>query len=61
MLAGQTQNSEQRQAILRQAEMIERVSEKSMPEKFDREDVKDRYLDLFEVINERQIERDPKI
>jgi uncharacterized membrane protein len=52
MIASQARNSEQRQAILRQADMIARAGNESLPEKNDREDVEKRYLALLEALKE---------
>lgn len=40
----------QREALLRQAAMIERGSQESLPEEFDRRDVHERYLAVFQTV-----------
>ncbi|HEU18598.1 MAG TPA: DUF2254 domain-containing protein [Deltaproteobacteria bacterium] len=54
-IAGRARNSEQRQAILRQADMIVRASQESITEKNDRDDVQQRYQDLIEAFNEHAL------
>lgn len=51
-IAAQARSTEQYQSILRQAEMIKRMSETALYEKLDKKDVKNRYLDLLEVLGE---------
>ncbi|MGB3210198.1 MAG: DUF2254 domain-containing protein [Desulforhopalus sp.] len=51
VLTTQTRHSDQRLAIHRQANMILRGSNDSLPEKNDREDVRDRYTLLLEALN----------
>lgn len=51
-IAARTRNSAQRQAILRQADMIARASQDSIREKNDRDDVQQRYQALIEALNE---------
>lgn len=54
-IAGHARNSEQRQAILRQADMIARASQESITEKNDRDDVQQRYQALLDVLNEHAL------
>ena len=53
MIAGHVRHPEQREAILRQANMIERASNDALPESYDREDVRRRYQALLRVLDER--------
>jgi uncharacterized membrane protein len=52
MIAAQVRHPDQREAILRQANMIKRASNEALPEKYDREDVEKRYQALRAVLNE---------
>ena len=52
-IAGRIRNSEQRQAIIRQADMIASASQDSIPEKKDRDDVKQCYQALLYTLNQR--------
>jgi len=54
-IAAHTRNSEQRQAILRQADMIARASQDSLPEKNDRDDLQQRYQDFLDALNENAL------
>lgn len=49
-VAAHTRTEEQRQAILRQADMIARASKEALPEKNDNEDVQERYQALLDVL-----------
>ena len=53
MIAAHTRTQEQRQAILRQAEMIARASKDALPEENDRQDVEERYKALRSEIHTR--------
>lgn len=53
-ITNQTRHSDQRQAIYRQAKMIQRVSFESLPEKNDKEDVLKRYEDVLKALNESE-------
>jgi uncharacterized membrane protein len=54
-IAGHVQNSRQRQAILRQADMIARASQKSLPERDDRDDVQQRYQAVLRTLDEHAV------
>ena len=51
-IAERARNSEQRQAILRQADMIARTSQDSIKDTNDKDDIQQRYQDLLIVLNE---------
>jgi uncharacterized membrane protein len=51
-IASNTHNEEQKKAIQRQADMVKRVSEESLPEENDRQDVRERYAVFIEVLSE---------
>ncbi len=52
-IADQTRFTEQQEAILLQAKMIERASHESCPEKHDREKIQQRYQSFCDVLNRR--------
>jgi uncharacterized membrane protein len=47
-----TRTSDQRDALLRQAAMIERGSHEGLPDESDRQDVHEHYLAIFQTIEE---------
>jgi uncharacterized membrane protein len=51
VIATHTRNSDQRDAVLRQAVMIARASNESVPEENDKQDVQERYRALLDVLN----------
>lgn len=53
-ITNQTRHSDQRQAIYRQAKMIQRMSLELLPEKNDKEDVLQRYEDVLKALNESE-------
>jgi uncharacterized membrane protein len=53
-VAEQTVDAEQRQAVRRQAAMIERASREAVPEEHDRRDVRQRYEAVFEELMRRR-------
>jgi uncharacterized membrane protein len=55
MIAGHVRHPVQREAILRQANMIERASNDALPESYDREDVQRRYQALLRILDEREL------
>lgn len=58
-IAGRVRNSEQRQAIIRQADMILRSSQGSITEKEDRDDVQQRYQAMLDVLSEHSSSERP--
>lgn len=52
-IAGRVRNSEQRHAILRQADMIARTSQDTIKDKNDKEDIQQRYHEVHIVLNEK--------
>lgn len=52
VIAGHARDPEQRQAVLRQAAMVERAGRESLPEENDREDVQERYRVLLEAVEQ---------
>ena len=54
-IAGHVQYARQRQAILRQADMIARASQKSLPERDDRDDVQQRYQAVLRTLDEHAV------
>lgn len=53
VVAGHARDPEQRQAVLRQAAMVERAGRESLPEENDRQDVHERYRVLLEAVERR--------
>lgn len=54
-VAEHARNTEQREAVLRQAGMIARASMASLPEKNDKDDVQQRYQALLDVLNQHAL------
>ena len=50
VIASHARDPEQRQAVLRQASMVERASREALPEENDRQDVQERYRGLLEAL-----------
>ena len=53
VIAGHARDPEQRQAVLRQAAMVERAGREALPEENDRQDVQERYRVLLEAAERR--------
>lgn len=53
VIADHARDPEQRQAVLRQAAMVERAGRESLPEENDRQDVQERYRVLLEAVERR--------